>query len=540
MLRARVVHRELGLEARHRELVHRDLLAVKLDAAHAVPDVLSHRTVPRRRSNSFTSPLSYPANTISSSLNEFPNATDQQSRAFTPSAGRTPRPARPSAARPTRARAVAPGGHQLGRAVPSVRAAAAVDGVHDGRVRLDVHHGRVRALVSDRLQVALEVPRGEVPLGEAARAERPALHARLVSPPPCSASGPRRPARTPAGTRSRARTRPSPRTRALLGIHFTSYDVICTLLLMCSSDSWPTETSMARVKRAHGRPGARQASRRACPTETRARVPRQTLADARDACRPALTAREWVTRENRKSLSLFANANRTWSTSVSSCVQTRNGQTTFTSRHRHSHFGPPSFSGVSSPNPNEAASSRSFCSICLCSSVMASTTLGRELAGEGGGSAASAPRGSTTAPRCLDHSLPNSSHCSRRGLRLEVPAELLARVPVPEHAHGRRQPHAVRAQDLAVKRRDLLQAGGARRRPSPFVPRRDWVEASSRARAYARRRLHASRLLWTRARARRRGADVRLRVRLRVRERRRRLLSLGETTGSIGCRVYVV
>ena len=45
-------------------------------------------TVPVRRSNIFTSPLSYPASTHrSSSLKELPNATLQQSLALTPSAG---------------------------------------------------------------------------------------------------------------------------------------------------------------------------------------------------------------------------------------------------------------------------------------------------------------------------------------------------------------------------------------------------------------------------------------------------------------------
>mmetsp|Transcript_29185 Transcript_29185/g.46824 ORF Transcript_29185/g.46824 Transcript_29185/m.46824 type:complete len:248 (+) Transcript_29185:647-1390(+) len=53
-----------------------------------LPTLVSQRTVPVRRSNNFTSPLSYPASTHrSSSLYELPNATLQQSRALTPSPG---------------------------------------------------------------------------------------------------------------------------------------------------------------------------------------------------------------------------------------------------------------------------------------------------------------------------------------------------------------------------------------------------------------------------------------------------------------------
>mmetsp|Transcript_9467 Transcript_9467/g.16271 ORF Transcript_9467/g.16271 Transcript_9467/m.16271 type:complete len:230 (-) Transcript_9467:275-964(-) len=52
------------------------------------PTFVFHRSFPMRRSNIFTSPLSYPARIhLSSSLNEFPNATDQQSRMWFISVG---------------------------------------------------------------------------------------------------------------------------------------------------------------------------------------------------------------------------------------------------------------------------------------------------------------------------------------------------------------------------------------------------------------------------------------------------------------------
>mmetsp|Transcript_6222 Transcript_6222/g.26451 ORF Transcript_6222/g.26451 Transcript_6222/m.26451 type:complete len:215 (+) Transcript_6222:974-1618(+) len=120
--------------------------------------------------------------------------------------------------------------------------------------------------------------------------------------------------------------------------------------------------------------------------------------------------------------------------------------------------------------------------------------LGRELAGEVRRRVA---RGAARidGAQVLGPLAPEFQPLLARGLRLEVPAELLARVPVPEHAHGRRQTHAVRAQDLPVQRQDLLQAGGGARRRSRhgvFSDTRTFFDANVAVRVSRRSSTRAS------------------------------------------------